>query len=163
MADDAEDTKASGGVSIKLVLLIVVVFLISGLGAGMYLAGAFSGSKDQDEAVEAEPVAKPAIYIPIDPPFVVNFTGDKGAKFLQVTLEFMTRQVEVPGLVSMHMPAIRNNLILLFSNQSYQTVSSPEGKDELRAQVLQVVQDILQQESGDIGVEAVYFTSFVMQ
>ena len=61
------------------------------------------------------------------------------------------------------MPAIRNNLVLLFSSQSYERVSTLEGKEALREEALGVVQEVLEQETGDPGVEAVYFTSLVMQ
>ncbi|VAX05680.1 hypothetical protein MNBD_GAMMA19-792, partial [hydrothermal vent metagenome] len=38
-----------------------------------------------------------------------------------------------------------------------------EGKETLREEALEVVQQILEEETGDPGIEAVYFTSFVMQ
>jgi flagellar FliL protein len=75
----------------------------------------------------------------------------------------MTRDPAVTDLVTLHMPVIRNNLMLLFSNQTYDTVSTLEGKEALREEALEVIQQILEEETGDPGVEAVYFTSFVMQ
>jgi flagellar FliL protein len=106
---------------------------------------------------------KPAIYLPIDPAFVVNFASQGKARFLQITVEVMTRDETVPDKVKLHMPVIRNNLMLLFSDQSYDSVSTLEGKETLRESALEVVQQILEEETGDPGVEAVYFTSFVMQ
>lgn len=106
---------------------------------------------------------KPAIYLPIDPAFVVNFASQGKARFLQITVEVMTRDETVPDKVKLHMPVIRNNLMLLFSDQSYDSVSTLDGKESLRESALEVVQQILEEETGDPGVEAVYFTSFVMQ
>lgn len=105
----------------------------------------------------------PAIYLPIDPAFVVNFASQGKARFLQITVEVMTRDETVPDKVKLHMPVIRNNLMLLFSDQSYDNVSTLDGKEALRESALEVVQQILEEETGDPGVEAVYFTSFVMQ
>jgi flagellar basal body-associated protein FliL len=42
-------------------------------------------------------------------------------------------------------------------------VTSLEGKDNLREQILIAVQEILQQRSKKTGIEEIYFTSFVMQ
>ena len=112
---------------------------------------------------EGEGVNKPAIYLPIDPAFVVNFASQGKARFLQITVEVMTRDETVPDKVKLHMPVIRNNLMLLFSDQSYDSVSTLDGKEMLRESALEVVQQILEEETGDVGIEAVYFTSFVMQ
>jgi len=116
-----------------------------------------------DAKEEGDAAQQPAIYLPIDPAFVVNFASQGKARFLQVTVEVMTREPAVPEHVKLHMPVIRNNLMLLFSNQTYDTVSTLEGKEALREEALTVVQEILENETGDPGVEAVYFTSFVMQ
>jgi len=75
----------------------------------------------------------------------------------------MIRSPDVPQFVQTHMPAIRNNLVLLFSGQSFEKVSTSEGKNELREAALTTIEKILEAESGDSGVEAVYFTSIVMQ
>ncbi|MBN4079189.1 flagellar basal body-associated FliL family protein, partial [Beggiatoa alba] len=91
------------------------------------------------------------------------FASQGKARFLQITVEVMTRDVTVPDKVKLHMPVIRNNLMLLFSDQSYDSVSTLEGKESLREEALEVVQQILEEETGDPGIEAVYFTSFVMQ
>ena len=54
-------------------------------------------------------------------------------------------------------------MLLLFSSQSFETLSSPKGKIDLQKQSLQKVQDVVKQSLGRPGIEAVYFTSFVMQ
>jgi flagellar FliL protein len=61
------------------------------------------------------------------------------------------------------MPAIRDRVVMLFSRQQSEKLESPEGKEQLRAEILAGVQGILEEHTGSPGVEAVYFTSFVMQ
>ena len=58
---------------------------------------------------------------------------------------------------------IRNNLNLLFSDQHYDKISTLEGKERLRAEALEVIRRILEEETGDPALEAAYFTTFVMQ
>ena len=55
------------------------------------------------------------------------------------------------------------SLVLLFSSQNYQTLSTREGKIQIRKQALTEVQSILKERTGKPGIEEIYFTSFVMQ
>jgi flagellar FliL protein len=104
-----------------------------------------------------------AIYYKLDPPFVVNFQGATGNRFLQVTIEIMTYDPEVVPAVEQHMPVIRNNIVFLLSSVNYDQVSTLEGKQKLRADTLTEIQKILKDKIGKPGVEEVYFTSIVMQ
>lgn len=175
--DEAEEKPKKGFSFLKLFLFVILpLLLISGTVTGLYLGGVFGGSDktasadgenadgqagDQGDGEEDAP--GPAIYVSLDPPFVVNLTGGGAARFLQITVDVMTRQPEVEEHVKNHMPAIRNNLVMLFSSQTAETVSTLEGKEHLRDEALKVIQEILETETGDPGIEAVYFTSFVMQ
>jgi flagellar FliL protein len=52
---------------------------------------------------------------------------------------------------------------MLYSNQDPATLNSREGKEMLRTQTLEEVRKVLEEQTGEGGVENVYFTSFVMQ
>ena len=181
MADEEkENDKPKGSVVTKILLfgvlplMTAIVLVVGGLFIAGVLPGGAGKAADHQPAAEEQAAADgeeesadhkpgPAIYIPIEPAFVVNFASQGKARFLQVTVEVMTRKPSVPDLVKQHLPVIRNNLMLLFSSQTYDVVSTLEGKEGLREEALSVIQDILEEETGDPGVEAVYFTSFVMQ
>ena len=171
MADDEEKEQKPKGSALTKILLFAILplFIISGTVGGLYFSGVFGGGDSaseeelSEEEGEEDEVAGPATYIKIDPAFVVNFVNTDKAKFLQITIEVMTRQPEMSTVVESHMPIIRNNLVLLFGSQTYDDLSTLEGKEALRESALQTVQDILEEESGDPIVEAVYFTSLVMQ
>jgi flagellar FliL protein len=75
----------------------------------------------------------------------------------------MTREEDVVEELKTHMPVIRNNLVLVFSDQTYDTISTAEGKQKLRDEALAEIKQVLKKETGKTGVEEVYFTSFVMQ
>ena len=161
---EEESTPKRSGLKIAL-LIIIPLMLISSTVAGLYLGGVFGGGGDseEDHGEDKKEVIAPAIYISLDPAFVVNFAEGSRARFLQVTVEAMTRNSQVEQHIRTHMPVIRNNLVLLFSSQTYETVSTLEGKEALREEALTVIQKILEEETGDPGIESVYFTSFVMQ
>ncbi len=173
---DSDDKKPKGSLVTKILLfgvlpLMTVIVLVVGT---LFFAGVLSGggghaadiaAEDHEAEGDEESGGEilPAIYLPIDPAFVVNFASQGKARFLQVTVEVMTRDPLMSDQITLHMPVIRNNLMLLFSSQSYDGVSTLEGKESLREEALEVVQQILEEETGDPGIEAVYFTSFVMQ
>lgn len=120
--------------------------------------GGHGEDKDKSTATAGAP-----IYFKVEPTFVVNFQAQEALRFLQVNVEVMAKDQQVIAAVEQHMPVIRNNLILLFSSQDFTTISTRVGKERLRAQVLAETQKVLKEKTGKPGIEAVYFTSFVMQ
>jgi len=161
----------------RLLILIVVVVLLLGVSATatLMLTGVLSG----DDAAVSEQVAAgartggnqakvaatraPLNYIPLDPPFVVNFNSDSDVRFLQITVEAGTRDPEAVERVKEQRPAIRNSLVMLFSSQDPAALNTREGKEKLRADALVEIQKVMKAETGKPGVESVFFTSFVMQ
>jgi len=151
---------------LRLIIIAAAGVLVLGGGAAAYftLAG---GHKDPkavaaQKAKEAEKL--PALYVALDPPFVVNFEAEQMVRFLQVTVQVMSRDPGIVELVKSNDPVVRNDLLLLLGNQSYTTISSREGKEKLREQALEAVRKVVTNAGGKAEkVEAVYFTSFVMQ
>jgi flagellar FliL protein len=149
-----------------LIIIIAVVLLAGAGGAAWYFLSAPSDPKKEHadaKAKESEPKA-PAIYVALDPPFVVNFEAEQLVRFLQVTVQVMSRDPATVEILKANDPVVRNDLLLLLGNQHYETISSREGKEKLREQALEAVRKVVKNAGGkgDL-VEAVYFTSFVMQ
>jgi flagellar FliL protein len=147
-------------------LYIVVALLLVGGGVGGWLA---FKPKSEAAAVGAA-AAKPAgprsvaLYYKFDPAFVVNFGAEGSARYLQVMVEAMTRDAPTLDMLKNNEPAVRNDLVLLFSSQDNATLLSAEGKEKLRAATLEAVRKVVGAEGGDAKlVESVYFTSFVIQ
>ena len=171
MADDIElapTEAATPKIKIIIVVAVGLVIALAGTAGGLYALGVFSGdaSSAVEQTADGEPVPEvpmPALYVALEPAFTVNFT-DKGAvRYLQLQIQAMTRDPDIEPEIKRHMPVIRNDLMLLFSAKSSKELSSREGKEELQAEALASIQGILEREAGRPGVEAVYFTSFVMQ
>ncbi len=179
MAKEKEETGGggSGGSMTKLVIIIVVLqmMMFGGFGAFLYFSGALGGGggggheavaaeEGHDDAKEEAHEKAPPIYIPLEPAFVVNFSDSSGSsRFMQATIQVMTRDPEIEAAVNTHMPVIRNAIVLLLSSQSVEGVAGIEGKEKLRAEVLEKIREILKERTGKPGVEDVYFTSFVIQ
>lgn len=147
----------------KLIIVIVsAVVLLAGGGVGAWLALKPKGDK-KHPVVKQEPLAPP-LYVALDPPFVVNFESDQQVRFLQVTAQLMSRDPGTIEILKGNDPVIRNDLLLIFGGQKYTVISTREGKEALRTQTLAAVRKIVASAGGKPDkVEAVYFTSFVMQ
>lgn len=146
---------------------IGLVLLIAGVAVGLLVMNTGSGSPDDAAAeteVAADAPAKPALYTSLHPPLVVNFDDLNGTShFMQITMEVMSRDQGVINAVREHMPVIRNNLILLYGNSIYEEVTTRSGKEKMLADGLAEIQNIMKAQIGEPGVEAVYFTSLIVQ
>ncbi len=171
--DDLElDVEAKdGGGSKKLIIIIAVVVLLLGISgaATMLLLGGdekpapAEGEEAAAEEAAAIPAGAPMLYLALNPPFVVNFSADADVRFLQVDVQVASRDPALLEKMKEHDPAIRNNLVILFSSQTPEALNTREGKDKLRQQVLEEVKKVMLEVAGSDKIENVYFTNFVMQ
>ncbi len=177
-----------GGMKKIIIIAVAAVVLVSGIGGGAWFflnksadadsadaasetksaaAGKHGGKSDKKDVKgkkeKKDAHALPAVYLALDPAFVVNFEDQGVVRFLQITAEVGTHDPLALDAVKLHMPIIRNNLVMLFSNLNLANVTTREGKEKLRADALVEVQKVLQEQIGEPGVENIYFTSFVMQ
>lgn len=164
----------------RLLLILVVLLLVAGgTGAGLYFGGMLGSGKSAEAVPAAEgeaaaakgadetdkPAGKPIFYA-MDPAFVVNLEGDKDvpdSRYLQATVQVMTHDPAVVDAIEQYQPVIRNNLLLLFSSQTMADISTRDGKEKLRQATLDEIRKVLDAQQAPDSVEAVYFTSFVMQ
>jgi flagellar protein FliL len=157
----------------KIIIIAVAVVLVLGAGGG---AAYFLLKKDpppeaaanatEGEAGAAATLAehgKEAIYHGLDPDFVVAFRDPKNVRFIKASIEVMTYDSSVVDDLKQHMPAVRDAVLTVFGNQTEEKLTTPEGKEDFRAEILASVRDTLQRLTGRPGVEAVYFTNYVMQ
>ncbi len=173
--DDLEqgEAKKKGGKGKLIVFIVAAVLLLGGgAGAGLYFTGALTpdaqtASEDdedfEDEDEEEEEAKGEAIYVDLHPAFTVNLQGKSKARFLQASVQVLTREPEVEQQIKQHAPMIRNKLVMLFSAKTSQELRTLEGKESLQNEARSAIENVLKAESGEGGVEAVFFTSFVMQ
>ena len=110
LAPAAEDAAPAGKSKKTLIIVMVLaVLLLAGGGVGAWFAFAPHGNK-KHQAAKQEPPA-PALYVALDPPFVVNFEADQQVRFLQVTAQLMTRDPATIELLKTNDPVVRNDLL----------------------------------------------------
>jgi flagellar FliL protein len=159
---------------VALVGAQVAVPLINGLLlGGSHTADAAAGeddeivlaegrAADETEDEEHEPLG-PALYTALDPPFVVSFEQEDGARYVQMTLQAMARSEETIAAVKQHSPAIRNAVLFLVSGYDLELLTTQAGKEQLRKDLLVAANEILAKNGSEEPIEELYFTSLVIQ
>jgi flagellar FliL protein len=161
---------------VALVGAQVAVPLINGMIAGGSHADAADGEATDEAAGEgdiqlaeadleeedAEPLP-PALYTALDPPFVVSFEQEGGARYVQLTLQAMARSEETIAAVKQHAPAIRNAVLYKLSGYELEVLNTQAGKEQLRHELLDAANEILAKNDVEEGIEELFFTSLVVQ
>ncbi len=185
-----EEASKKGGLStVKIIIIVVTLTLLLGgglVGGTFYFVsnmnqtqasnskdgasktaeGEEGGELDEEEAAENKVLETPH-YFSMDPKFVVSFSNQKYARFMQFSLEIMSRDAEVIQKVEEHNPVIRSSLLMLFGTQGYDEMVTREGKEKLLKDTAADINKTLQTVTGSsdmaTAIEAAYFTSFVIQ
>lgn len=168
--DQANAEEASGGGKKKLIIIIVAVVLLIVIAVGttvFLMSGDDTSSEDEstEETAEAvvEEVVIPAQYIKMKPRFIVNYNVGTRQRFLQASIEIMTRSQGVVDAIELHNPMLRNEIVRILSDQDFKALRSPEGRLALKTELQEKLISIVEREAGVEGIEAVLFTDFVMQ
>ncbi len=106
-------------------------------------------------------------YVDLAPSFVTNFGGSSAGDtphYVKVDVSLRVASNDIADEVKYHAPALRNYLLLLFTAQNQQTMTTPQGQEFLRQQALKGINALLLREDGPkVQVQNVFFTSFVVQ
>lgn len=108
--------------------------------------------------------------------FVVNVRDKSRMRFMQVKVQVLASDPVIRGAVETHMPAVRDTLVMLLSEQNAASMRSAAGREEVREAALTAVQQVMGEfisggadgtgedaETPSHGIEALYFTDFVIQ
>ena len=150
---------------LKLILLLVLALLLAiGLSVGATWFFLQRGdSKPQVDPATVSNVRPAAIYEPLAPAFVVNFNQNGRQRYMQVSITMQGRDQAALDALKVHMPVIRNNLVMLFSGQPFDSLATPVGQEMLRQKATASVQDVAQKEVGKLVIDQLLFTNFVLQ
>lgn len=167
MADDTqtEGAEEAPKKSKKMLIIITLAVLLLAAGSAYFF---LMGSSDGEEEL-LEEVIVPAVYTKIRtkngrPMFVATLLSKEDtAHYMQAFVVAKSRDPLVAPALDKHMPLIVSRLNTLFSSTEFSTLSTIEGKQQLRADATKLLQNIMQQRIQMNGVEEVLFTNFVMQ
>jgi flagellar FliL protein len=91
--------------------------------------------------------------------FIVNIISEEGNHYVKAALTIELDKVEVVEETHSRMPQIRDSILLLVGNKTFEELRDLQGKKQLKAELVSKINSFLQ--TGK--VKAIYFTDFVVQ
>jgi len=144
----------------KLFLILGILLVLGGAGGG---AAWYFTQADAKHAQSQAEKPKPPVFVTLET-FTVNLQPDGGGdRYLQVGIDLKVTEQSVVDAVKLHMPEIRNGVLLLLSNKNAEQIASLEGKQKLSLEIQEQINKPLDVKTTGKGVTGVYFTSFVIQ
>ncbi len=103
-------------------------------------------------------------YLDLRPAIVANFGGVGAIHFIKAEISLRVgKNPETNAAVQHHLPQIRHILVMLLSRQTDESLSTMQGKEQIRQEALAAVQKVLQAEEGKPLVEDLLFTNLIIQ
>ncbi len=165
MADEEREAqeaaeRAGGGKGKLLLALLLLLILLAGGGGGAYYF-LFVKKEEKKEEAPKPTVAPEAVGImyKLEPAFIVNLADPELTMYARVSVTMEVSAPEVVMEVQKREPIIRDAIIEILSNKTSRELRSPEGREQLKLEIIKRVNTILVQG----GVRNVYFTEFVVQ
>lgn len=169
--DEIVEKKPKGNMVLIIVVALLVLLLVGGGAAAFFLLGG------QDEAA---PVAqttqsdmksdkkksskKSTDGLAIGPmypmaQFVVNLLSESGNRFLKVAVDLELSDAKLQPEMDQKKSLVRDIIIRTFSSKTFEEISTLKGKDKLKEEVLNKINENL----SDGYIKNIYFTDFVVQ
>jgi len=167
---DLEETPAPAKKlrSLPKILLLLTLPLAGAGGGGWYFLHnqepATPPKAGSAKAAAAKPVStKPPVFVALEP-FTVNLQReDAAAQYLQVGLSLKLADEMLVDKIKLHMPEIRNRVLLLLSSKRASEIATSEGKKTLSEELQREVSQPLAGSVPTKALDSVLFTSFVIQ
>lgn len=158
--DGKKEGKRAGkktGKGFNKILLLIPVVVVALAAGGYYAYTLLSPGKGKAGMKGASAGnEKKAVLFSLDP-FVVNLS--EPGRYLKVTMQFEITGEPRQELIVEKVPILRDVIITLISSQTYEYASSPEGKSQLKDEILLRTNQVF----GKEAFRNLYFTDFVMQ
>ena len=128
----------------------------------MFFCRALAGPALAEEPAE-DAAATQTLYYALTPAMVGNYGSGERLKYYKADVALRISSKEVEDRVKHHEPLIRHQLVMLFSQQTDETLSGPEAKEQLRQEALRQVREVLEQEEGKPLVDDLLFNNLIIQ
>ncbi|MEM1196378.1 MAG: flagellar basal body-associated FliL family protein [Pseudomonadota bacterium] len=187
-AEKSEEAKSSGGMMKMLIAGVLLIGMGAGGAYGAFAAGLLGGNgesgpdvpklvrkgdsdpyemegkkKDEGETVYGEGGSE---YRTEYYSFAESFTSNlsDSPALIQVEIAVSTqRDGRVIGWVKNHELAIRSAVLVQLSATPEADVFDPKGRERLTQRLTKAINDVLEQNEGFGGVDAVHFKGFLVQ
>lgn len=162
-----EPEKKKGGKQIILGLAIVPIvtvltFFLTAKFIGPRFAvpaeGATTASEEQEK--ESKPAEAETVICDLGT-VLANPAGSKKMRIMKVTVALDVVSQEIADLIAKYNSRLQDNLVMILSSKSFETISSTEGKTAIKKELRDTF--ISELKLGEDDIRRVYFSEFVIQ
>ena len=186
MSTEPKDKAAAGAAPKKSkMMLIIILLLVVVAGAGGFFGwkhfkakadttAQAAGSGHDEESSDDEKPKKgkkkkkkekehegEGVTVNFEP-FLVNLADKEASRYVKTSIRLLVANKESAETIAKGetlMPRMRDTILTLLSTKTAEEMTSNEGKEKLKKEILEKVNEYLPEE----GAEDVFFTDFVVQ
>lgn len=121
-------------------------------------------AEEEETGAEAEEKPKETIaYVSLGDAMVLNLASTGKTRFVQFKADILVTGSDGETDVKNHLAAVRHALIMSYSGQTVENMRSAQSREEIRVAAVAKVKTLIEELSGNSGVENILFSSFLVQ
>lgn len=163
---DGEESEEGGSKKKLIIIIVAAVLLLAIIGGAVwwfFLKPAPVTEEELDPGLDV-PIPEITQSSEIGPmveikEFIVNIISEDDRHYVKASLTLELNKTEAIEETNKRMPQIRDAILLLVGNKTFEELQDLQGKKQLKAELISKINSFLQ--TGKI--RAVYFTDFVVQ
>lgn len=137
------DVNEKKGGKKTIIMIVVGILLLNGIGIGAWLFLAGDDKKSSGTAEKQEVALGPLTYLTLVPEFIVNFGPGSKVRYLQVDLQVATRKEDSLATINTYRPVLRNDILVVLSDVSYEDLKDRAGKEALQKRLLNTINKVV--------------------
>lgn len=102
-------------------------------------------------------------YYKMQPDVVVNYGETGRLRYIRSEISLRASSAKAMQLISLHQASIRHNVLMFLAAQKPEVIKNPSAREDLRAQLLLKVQEVMTKLTGESCIDRLYFTNFIVQ
>ncbi len=162
-ANGAPAEEGGGGKKKLIIIIVAALIILLGAGAGGYFFFLKKKPPSEEDAQQQELVQAPdegeiGPMVEIKE-FIVNIIGEDSAHYVKASLTLELSNEEVSEEANKRMPQIRDAVLLLIGNKTFEELQDIQGKKQVKAELKSKINSFLR--TGK--VKNIYLTDFVVQ
>jgi len=99
-------------------------------------------------------------YLEMTPKFTVNLSEPR--KYLMINVQLLVEGAEAVAKIKKHMPALRHELIMLYTGRASDQLQTMEQREALRQETVITIRKALEKLENSDGFRDVFFTEILV-
>lgn len=133
----------------------IIVLLLSLLLMPFFAVANSGGGEKKEEG--SGPVIE---YLEMTPKFTVNLSEPR--KYLMINVQLLVEGAEAVAKIKKHMPALRHELIMLYTGRASDQLQTMEQREALRQETVTTIRKALEKLENSDGFRDVFFTEILV-